>query len=65
MDAACLQLRVDLCQREDNARRALKLAESAMEMGAEILVFPELFLTGFCYERFAHDSPPYLFLEPF
>ena len=30
-----------------------------------ILVFPELFLTGFCYERFAHDSPPYLFLEPF
>ncbi|MFB3764247.1 MAG: nitrilase-related carbon-nitrogen hydrolase [Methanotrichaceae archaeon] len=65
MDAACLQLRVDHCQREDNIRRALKLAESALEMGATILVFPELFLTGFCYERFAQYSMPYPFLEPF
>ncbi len=65
MNAACLQLRVDQCLREDNARRALKLAESAMELGAEILVFPELFLTGFCYEQFAQYSTPDPFLEPF
>ncbi len=63
MRAACLQLRVDLCQREDNARRAFKLAESALEMGAEILVLPELFLTGFCYDPSVQDSPPFHSLD--
>lgn len=64
MLAACLQLRVDLCQREDNAGRALALARSAIEKGAEILVFPELFLTGFCYNPSAQDSPPFHSLDP-
>jgi len=27
------------------------LARNALDRGAEILVYPELFLTGFCYER--------------
>lgn len=65
MNAACLQLRVDLCQREDNSKRALRLAESATEMDAEILVFPELFLTGFCYDPSAQDSLPFHSLNPF
>jgi len=65
MNAACLQLRVDQCLREDNARRALDLAKSAMEMGAELLVFPELFLTGFCYDPSAQDGPPFHSMDPF
>lgn len=34
----------------ENLSQALYLASSALEMGAEILVYPELFLSGFCYE---------------
>lgn len=65
MRAACLQLRVGLCQREDNLSRALEMARLALEQGAEVLVLPELFLTGFCYEPSAQDSPPYPSLDPF
>jgi predicted amidohydrolase len=65
MFAACLQLRIDLCNSTDNARRALNLAKCALNEGAEILVFPELFLTGFCYESFAWEDPPFPILNPF
>jgi predicted amidohydrolase len=65
MRAACLQLRVELCRWEDNARRALDMARQAIERGAEILVFPELFLTGFCYRPGSQDYPPYSILDPF
>jgi predicted amidohydrolase len=47
------------------------MAGSALARGAEILVFPELFLTGFCYEPSlqstpaAQDLPPYSSLDPF
>lgn len=64
MRAACLQLHVEPCRKEENLRRALELARSAAGK-AEILVFPELFLTGFCYETVAEDYPPYLSLDPF
>jgi predicted amidohydrolase len=36
-----------------------------LERGAEILVLPELFLTGFCYHQAAQDPPPYPTLDPF
>jgi predicted amidohydrolase len=64
MRAACLQLQVDLCQKEDNTKRALKLANFAIDSGCEILVFPELFITGFCY-TLAPEEPPYPILDPF
>ena len=68
MRAACLQLFVKPCQPDDNFRRALALAQVALEQGAQILVFPELFLTGFCYEpalqSAAQDLPPYPRLDP-
>lgn len=64
MRAACLQLRVDLCHLEENTARALKMAELAVDRGADILVFPEMFITGFCYDQ-APDEPPYPSLEPF
>jgi len=45
------------------------MAGAALAEGAEILVFPELFLTGFCYESSlqssAQDHPPYTSLDPF
>jgi predicted amidohydrolase len=65
MRAACLQLQVELCRREDNARRALDMARQAINTGAEVLVFPELFLTGFCYHPESQDYPPYPTLDPF
>lgn len=71
MRAACLQQSIAPCQPEDNLKRALHLAGSALKQEAEILVFPELFLTGFCYEPplqaspSAQDTPPYHTLDPF
>ena len=64
MRAACIQLRVDLCQSQENTTRALKMAELAVDRGANILVFPEMFITGFCYNQ-APDEPPYPSLDPF
>ena len=71
MRAACLQQSISPCQPEENLKRALYLAGSALADGARILVFPELFLTGFCYEPAlqaspsAQDMPPYHSLDPF
>lgn len=65
MRAACLQLHVEPCRQEKNLRRALELARLALGEGAEILVFPELFLTGFCYETEADAAMPYPLLDPF
>jgi len=71
MRAACLQLSVEPCAPDKNLSRALQMAGSALAEGAEILVFPELFLTGFCYEPslqsspFAQDRLPYPSLDPF
>jgi predicted amidohydrolase len=63
MIAACLQLTIQLCKRDENLARALALASEAVEGGAEILVFPELFLTGFCYQKGLSDHPPYPTLD--
>jgi predicted amidohydrolase len=45
------------------------MASAALAAGAQILVFPELFLTGFCYEpslqSLAQDLSPYPSLDPF
>ncbi|MCX6672700.1 MAG: nitrilase [Methanothrix sp.] len=71
MRAACLQLSVQPCHPDKNLSRALQMAGAALAEGAEILVFPELFLTGFCYEPSlqsspnASDQPPYHSLDPF
>jgi predicted amidohydrolase len=69
MRAACLQLSVEPCAPDKNLSRALQMASATLAKGAEILVFPELFLTGFCYEPSlqpsAQDSSPYKSLDPF
>jgi len=71
MRAACLQQSIAPCKPEENLSRGLHLAGAALAKGAEVLVFPELFLTGFCYEPLlqsgpsAEDRPPYSSLNPF
>lgn len=69
MRAACLQLQVEPCKTEENRSRALQMAGRALAKGAEILVFPELFLTGFCYESSlqssAQDLSPFPSLDLF
>jgi predicted amidohydrolase len=51
MKAACIQMNISLCSKHENLERALLLAEEAVSKGAELLVFPEVFSTGFCYDR--------------
>jgi predicted amidohydrolase len=65
MRAACLQLKVEPCRQEGNLQRALRLARLALGEGAEILAFPELFLTGFCYETEADSASIHSSLNPF
>lgn len=70
MLAACLQQQIESCKTEDNLCRALHLACDALARGAKVLAFPELFLTGFCYQPSlqstpaASDGPPYPCLDP-
>jgi predicted amidohydrolase len=51
MKAACIQMNISLCSKHENLERALFLAEEAVSKDAELLVFPEVFSTGFCYDR--------------
>lgn len=51
MKAACIQMNISLCSKQENLERALSLAEEAVAKEAELLVFPEVFSTGFCYDH--------------
>lgn len=44
-----VQLRQDARQVEDNLRTAIQLAESALIQGADLVVLPELFATGYLF----------------
>lgn len=48
---ACIQMDVSLCSKHENLKRALSMAEEAVSKAAEFLIFPEVFSTGFCYDR--------------
>ena len=69
MRAACLQQQIEPCKNEKNLARALQMARSALAEGAQILVYPELFLTGFCYEpsltSVNEDHRDFALLDPF
>lgn len=51
MKAACIQMNISLCSKQENLERAITLSEEAVSKGADLLVFPEVFSTGFCYDR--------------
>ena len=67
MRAALLQQQIEPCKIEENLARALQMAHNALDKGAEILVYPELFLTGFCYEPSPASAEDTTFsaLDPF
>lgn len=68
MRAACLQQQIEPCKNEKNLAKALQMARAALDEGAQILVYPELFLTGFCYEpslAAAAEDPSFSELDPF
>jgi predicted amidohydrolase len=52
MKVACVQMDVLHCRKQENLEKALYMAIEAVKKGAEIIVFPEVFSTGFCYENF-------------
>lgn len=65
MRAALLQQEIKPCEIEANLSRALDLAKLALAAGAEILVYPELFLSGFCYEPGSRGTAAFEELDPF
>jgi predicted amidohydrolase len=56
MKVACIQMDVLHCRKQENLEKALHMALKAVTKGAEIIVFPEVFSTGFCYENFDHAA---------
>lgn len=56
MKVACVQMDVLLCKKQENLEKALHLALKAVTKGAEIIVLPEVFSTGFCYEKIEHSA---------
>lgn len=49
------------CSKVDNLTKALAMAEKALVCGADIIVLPEVFSTGFCYEGISDlaEEAPY------
>ncbi len=56
MKVACIQMDVLQCKKQENLEKALYMALEAVEKGAELVVFPEVFSTGFCYENLDHAA---------
>lgn len=56
MKVACIQMDVLHCQKQNNLEKALHMALEAVKKGAELIVLPEVFSTGFCYEKFENAS---------
>lgn len=49
IDVACIQMDGVNCNKQENLSKALNMAQEALGKGADIIVFPEVFSTGFCY----------------
>lgn len=61
MRVTCLQMRVRPCEKESNLSTAMDMLGEALDAGAELVVLPEVFSTGFCYEHMQElaEEPPY------
>ena len=44
------------CRKQENLEKALHMALKAVRKGAELIVLPEVFSTGFCYEYLDHAA---------
>ncbi len=65
MKAACIQMNIHHCKKQTNIDHALSMTEKAVEEGAELIVLPEVFSTGFCYDSIGENAerPPYPTIE--
>lgn len=62
---AAIQMDISLGNKKANIKNVLDLSKSAISKGAKLLVFPELFSTGFYYEDLGliAESEPYPTIE--
>ena len=63
--AACIQMDVSHCSKQTNIDKAISMAEEAIFNGAKLIVLPEVFSTGFCYDNIEEISEcsPYPTIE--
>ncbi|MBC7085982.1 MAG: carbon-nitrogen family hydrolase [Methanomethylovorans sp.] len=50
INVSCIQMDIKQCSKEENIEKALIMAKNAVISGARMIVFPEVFSTGFCYK---------------
>ncbi len=62
---ALIQMDVKLCEKDINLEKARSMIKEAVSSGARIVVLPEVFSTGFCYEQLSAvaETSPYPTLE--
>ncbi|WP_406658173.1 carbon-nitrogen family hydrolase [Methanolobus sp. ZRKC2] len=53
---ACIQTDICLCHKEKNVKNAIYMVRQAISEGAEVIVLPEVFSTGFCYDHISGSS---------
>ena len=60
-----MQMDIHHCNKQTNIDRALSVAKEAVAEGAELIVLPEVFSTGFCYKNIEENAerPPYPTIE--
>ncbi|MCL7410697.1 MAG: carbon-nitrogen family hydrolase [Methanosarcinaceae archaeon] len=65
MKAACIQMNIRHCKKQINIDHALSMAEDAISEGAKLIVLPEVFSTGFCYDNIEENAEctPYPTIE--
>ncbi|WP_340820492.1 nitrilase-related carbon-nitrogen hydrolase [Methanolobus sp. WCC4] len=56
IDVACIQMDITDCNKQKNILKAIDMAREAVKTGVEIIVFPEVFSTGFCYRDMEGSS---------
>lgn len=47
---ACIQMDISNCVKQANIDKAISMAENATSYGVKLIVLPEVFPTGFCYD---------------
>lgn len=62
---AAIQMDICHCNKQKNIEKAIHFSEEAISKGADIIILPEVFSTGFCYEDIekASESSPYPTIE--
>jgi predicted amidohydrolase len=54
---ACVQMDVTLCEVEKNLRTVIDRLHTAVANGADLVIFPECSLTGYCFESLEEAAP--------